>query len=95
MRNASGTVERTKAAARTVMTIHIDIGQLIEAVRRHVPITPKAALAIQDDLATLVSATRVAVVFSATRVAVVFSAPNRKTIAAGGLATNAPPSATH
>lgn len=85
MRNASGTVERTKAAARTVMTIHIDIGQLIEAVRRHVPITPKAALAIQDDLATLVSATRVAVVFSA---------PNRKTIAAGDQATNSRPRAT-
>ncbi len=85
MRNASGTVERTKAAARTVMTIHIDIGQLIEAVRRHAPITPKAALAIQDDLATL---------FSATRVAVVFSAPNRKTIAAGDQATNSRPRAT-
>lgn len=85
MRNASGTVERTKAAARTVMTIHIDIGQLIAAVRRHVPITPKAALAIQDDLATL---------FIATRVAVVFSAPNRKTIAAGDQAKNSRPRAT-
>ena len=85
MRNASKTVRPMKAAARTVMTIHIDIGQLIAAVRRHVPITPKAALAIQDDLATL---------FSATRVAVMFSASNRKTIAADDQATNAPPRAT-
>ena len=85
MRNASKTVQPTEAAARTVMAIHIDIGQLIAAVHRHVPITSKAALAIQDDLATL---------FSATRVAVRFSAPNRKTIAADDQATNSPPRTT-
>ena len=85
MRNAIKTVERTKAAARTVMTIHIDIGQLIAAVRRHVPITSKAALAIQGDLATL---------FSTTRVAVVSRAPKGKTTAAGDRAMNSPPSAT-
>jgi hypothetical protein len=85
MRNASGTVERTKPTARTVMTIHIDIGQLVAAVRRHVPISPKAALAIRNDFATL---------FSTTRVAVVSRARNGKTTAAGDRAMNSPPSAT-
>lgn len=85
MRNASKTVGPTKATALTVTTIHIDIGQLIAAVRRHVPITPKTALAIQNDLGTL---------FSTTRVAVVSSAPTRKTKAAGARATNSPPRAT-
>jgi hypothetical protein len=85
MRNASKTVEPTKATARTVMTIHIDIGQLIAAARRHVPIMPKAALAIRNELATL---------FSTTRVAVVSSAPTRKTTAAGDRAMNSPLSAT-
>ena len=85
MRNAIKTVARTKATARTVMTIHIDIGQLVAAVRRHVPISPKAALAIRNDFGTL---------FSTTRVAVVSRAPNGKTTAADDQATNSPPRAT-
>lgn len=48
-----------KATARAVMTIRIDIEQLIAAVRRHVPLTPKAALAIRNDLGTFFSTTRV------------------------------------
>jgi hypothetical protein len=85
MRNASKIVQPTKATARPVLTIHIDIGQLMEVVRRHVPLSPMVALAIRNDLATL---------FSTTQVAVVSSAPNRKTTASGDWAMNSPPSAT-
>lgn len=85
MRSAIKSVERTKATARTVLTIHIDSGQLMEVVRRHVPLSPMVAFAIRNDLATL---------FSTTRFAVVSSAPNCKTAAAGDLAMNSPPSAT-
>ena len=85
MRNASKIVQPTKATARPVLTIHIDIGQLMEVVRRHVPLSPMVALAIRNDLTTL---------FSTTRVAVVSSASNRKTTAAGNRAKNSPPRAT-
>lgn len=78
-------VEPNQATARPVLAIQIDIGQLIEAVRRHLPLSPMAAHAIRNDLANL---------FSTTRVAVLSGAPTRKAAAAGDLATNPPPRAT-
>ncbi|MDP3084927.1 MAG: hypothetical protein Q8N44_14730 [Rubrivivax sp.] len=47
------------------MTIHIDIGQLIAAVRRHVPLSPMAARAMRNDFVRLLDTTRVTVVTSA------------------------------
>ena len=85
MRKASKIVQPTRATARPVLMIHIDIRRLMEVVRRHVPLSPMVALAIRNDLATL---------FITTRVTVVSSAPTRKTTAARDQATNSPPRAT-
>lgn len=65
--------EPNQATARPVFAIDIDIGQLIEAVRRHVPLRPMADRAIRKDFAAL---------FDTSRVTVVTSAPTRKTKAA-------------
>ncbi len=73
MRSNRKPVEAMRAAARPVLTIDIDMGQLIAVLRRHVPMTPSAARAIRHDLAR---------VFDTTRVIVVSSAPTRKAKAA-------------
>ncbi|MDP1533839.1 MAG: hypothetical protein Q8L92_09700 [Rubrivivax sp.] len=65
MTTARRPVEPTQATARPVMTIHIDIGQLIAAVRRHVPLSPMAARAMRNDFVRLLDTTRVTVVTSA------------------------------
>ena len=79
MRPARRPVEPTQTTARPVLTIHIDVGQLIAVVRRHVQITPKAARAIREDFARL---------FDATRIVAVSSAPTRKTEAAADQSPN-------
>jgi hypothetical protein len=73
MTTARRHVEPNQATARPVLAIHIDIEQLIEPVRRHVPLSPMAARAIRKDFAAL---------FDTSRVTVVTSAPTRKTKAA-------------
>ena len=61
------------------MAIHIDLEQLVAAVRRRVTLTPNAARAIRKAFARL---------FDTARVVVVPSAPNRKTKAAACQVTN-------
>lgn len=79
MRIAHRPVEPTQASARPVLSIHIDLEQLVAAVRRNVRLTPKAARAIRNDFARL---------FDTARVVVVSSAPTRKTKAAADQVTN-------
>jgi excisionase family DNA binding protein len=50
-----------KATADPVLTISIDIAQLVAVVRRHAKLTPKAVRAITDDFAELFQASRILV----------------------------------
>jgi hypothetical protein len=62
-----------------VLTIHIDIGQLIAAVRRHVRLSRTVARAIREDWARL---------FDMSRVVAVSSASTRKANAAADRSPN-------
>jgi len=53
MRSTRNPVEPSRATAFTVLTLHIDIDQLIAVLRRHLRLAPNAARAIQDDWAKL------------------------------------------
>jgi hypothetical protein len=79
MRTPRRPVEPAQTTARPVLTIHIDVGQLIAAVRRHAQLTPKAARALRADFAKL---------FDATRIVAVSTAPTRKTKAVDAQSPN-------
>jgi hypothetical protein len=70
MRTARRPAEPTPTTARPVLAIHIDIGQLVAAVRRHLPLSRKAARAIREDSARL---------FDTPQIVAVSSTPSRKT----------------
>ena len=61
MRITRKTFDPTKVTAHPVLTINIDIAQLVAVVRRHAKLTPKAVRAITDDFAEIFQASRILV----------------------------------
>ncbi|GAB3759309.1 hypothetical protein GCM10028796_06300 [Ramlibacter monticola] len=73
MRTARNPDEPSRAAALPMLTLNIDIDQLIAVLRRHARLTPNAARAIQDDFTKL---------FQAPRILVRTNTPTRNAVAA-------------
>ncbi len=65
MRTARKLVARTTVPAHPVLSIRIDIAQLVAAVRRHARLTPEAERAIAAEFAELLQTPRIQVSHSA------------------------------